>query len=167
MNKMTPLLTIFLLPVLTACNQESDALVQQDNLICNFTEPFFALEYDAASGNVFYTGVDTYDEKTETHEKREFAKNARIVNTSANAGKGLGSKLELKDGEDRKLLDLTVDFKGSDGMSDNLYPITALQQGKYGPHETGCTTTSFPPVEAGATPSDDDARRLIEQLVSR
>ncbi len=107
-------LTIFLMNMLFA------GFVQADIIKCSFTEPFINLEYSMTQSSLKVSGADiaTYSVKNVSFQ---------IF--------GPGS-FELWDRNKNALVTLQMDFDGSDGMSDFMYPYSAIYNGQHG----GCSS---------------------------
>jgi uncharacterized membrane protein len=123
---------------------------EKDILSCSFTEPFFSLNFDANTGIVQYVGVENYDEATGEFVPQTLSTNGRLApvvpagETSEYFYAVFGSQFELKDENDKVLMALTLDMNGTDGMSDNTYPFSAIYQGFHG----GCETEKYPAVNS-------------------
>lgn len=93
--------------VLTASASAQAAIIS-----CNFTEPFFSLKYDTTTYELVRTENDGNGEVvTET-------KSAALLFKSS-------TKFELISEDKKVLLKLNLNFNGSDGMSDIIYPYEA------------------------------------------
>lgn len=111
-------------------------------LVCDFTEPFFNIKFDPATKIVTYIGVDTYSDDDGTFDEVILAKNAKLVETTT-TGPVVGSEYSLRDENDKELVKLALTFRGSNGMSDHIFPFDAW----YGPHMGACETKSAPAVD--------------------
>ena len=120
---------------------------QKDLLMCSFTEPFFNITYDANRGTVTYVGVDSYDKNTGTFASETLAQNAKIVGSDLD-NSVMGSKFQLLDDKGQVILHLVLNFQGSNGMSDEIYPFDAWYMGSklHYPLQGGCESTSAPAV---------------------
>lgn len=105
------------------------ASAQADIIKCSFTEPFINLEYSMTQSSLTVSGADfaTYTVKNVSFQ---------IF--------GPGS-FELWNQNKNTVVTLQMDNNGSDGMSDYVYPYTAIYNGQYG----GCTS-NFAPKQLGS-----------------
>ena len=106
-------------------------------LSCSFTEPFFEITFDSATGVVTWISADVTDPDTGKPIPKVLAQSARIELLDYAEG---GQKLRLADGG-KTLIDLQITMRADDGMSDSTYPM----EGKYGSNTGGCYTDKFPP----------------------
>ena len=106
-------------------------------LSCSFTEPFFEITFDSATGVVTWISADVTDPDTGKRIPKVLAQSARIELLDYAEG---GQKLRLADGG-KTLIDLQITMRADDGMSDSTYPM----EGKYGSNTGGCYTDRFPP----------------------
>lgn len=119
-----------------------------DTLYCSFTEPFFSVTYEAKTGLISYTGVEDYDPVTDTFPSVTLSSNGYLKPIfSADADDDFysiqGSQFELVDGDTNTvLMTLTLDMQGQDGMSDQIYPFSAVYKSYIG----GCYTDKYPAV---------------------
>ena len=111
-------------------------------LKCDFTEPFFSVEFDSETAKVTYTGVDTYNEETDSFEVITLSENASLVETTT-MGAVIGSEYSLRNDKGEEILKLALTFRGSNGMSDHVYPFDVW----YGNFWGGCETSSAPAVD--------------------
>lgn len=107
-------------------------------LNCSFTEPFFSITFDSATGKVVETSADVTDPDTGQPVPTVLAEHARL--RVANPQDPFSFVLENA-GE--TILELQLTGHGSDGMSDNLFPFQALR----GNHDGGCDTDKYPAFE--------------------
>lgn len=97
-------------------------------LTCSFTEPFFRIDFDPATGVVTRTSPDDDPESGEIKPK-VIAEGARLTLDDAWEGHR-SATLRSASGE----LMMVIRFKeGSDGMSDFVFPI----EGQWGPESNG------------------------------
>lgn len=92
-----------------------------DIIKCTYTEPFISTTYSMTQSKL----------TIEDHS-------AQIINVIRNVSfqiMGPG-EFELWDKNRQVVHRLFLDFKGSDGMSDRIYPYTGVRGGQYG----GCTS---------------------------
>src|SRR5438445_11934057 len=80
---------------------------QADTIKCMFTEPVVISEYSTTELTLTYKGVD---------QKAQVLTNVSIRSKTADV-------LELVSANGRVLQTLTLNYKGSDGMSDTVYPL--------------------------------------------
>jgi hypothetical protein len=113
------------------------------SLRCSFTEPFFTIEFDSATGKVFYTSPDEFDEDTGKVEPRMLAEGARIRRSGA--WEGYPTLFLETPGEDAAtppaiIVEIKVTGQGSDGMSEVVFPF----EGRYGQWIGGCASSKAP-----------------------
>jgi hypothetical protein len=108
-------------------------------LSCSFTEPFFAITFDSATGMVTQVSADETDPDTGKPIPKVLAKAAKLELLDHAEG---GQKLRLTDAG-KTLLDLQITMQAGDGMSESIYPM----EGKYGSNTGGCSTDKFPPFD--------------------
>ena len=108
-------------------------------LSCSFTEPFFSITFDSATGVVTRVSADETDPDTGKPIPKVLAQGARLELLDYDA---TGQKLRLANAGET-LLDLQVTMQADDGMSDSTYPM----EGKYGSNTGGCYTDKFPPFD--------------------
>lgn len=120
-------------------------------LVCAFTEPFFTVTYNATTKEVTYTGMDMYDELSEEFMVLTLATNAKFeavpqidVNGEEYVYPTAGSQFKLLDDKGDLLVDLTLSYLGSDGMSDFIYPFDAVHASG---HVGGCYSTTAPLID--------------------
>jgi hypothetical protein len=106
-------------------------------LSCSFTEPFFNISFDSATGVVTQVSADETDPDTGKPIPKVLAQSAKLELLDHAEG---GQKLRLTDAG-KTLLDLQVTMQADDGMSDSTYPM----EGKYGSNTGGCYTDKYPP----------------------
>lgn len=115
-------------------------------LRCSFTEPFFSIDFDSATGIATFTSADEADPETGEIKPRIIAEGARIRRPGdwvdvpklvlEVPAKAAGQEPEI-------ILEIAVTGNGSDGMSDFVFPF----EGRYGRLVGGC--------EAGKAPAYD------------
>ena len=105
-------------------------------LRCSFTEPFFNLTFDSATGKVIELWADVTDPDTGQPIPQVITESgARLI-----AGDPSDStSFRLVKGEET-ILDLKLTGNGSNGMSDTLYPFQAWR----GRFDGGCETAKYP-----------------------
>lgn len=97
-------------------------------LTCTFTEPFYHLEVDLESGKIVKVEYDWNDSDPNSDYIRTVLKKNSIV-TINSSGKSLS--ISVKDiGTSENVLDSKLDYKGSDGMSNVLFPLSVKHYDK-------------------------------------
>lgn len=86
---------------------------QADIIKCTFTEPFVSFDYSMTQSSMTITDSSAYPTPKVT-----IVKNVSFQILAPGT-------FQLRDKNNNVLVDLHLDFKGSDGMSDNEYPYTA------------------------------------------
>ncbi len=114
-------------------------------LDCDFTEPFFNIKFNPATKVVTYVGIESYNEDSGTFEEVIIAENAKLVETTT-TGPVIGSEYSLRKEDDTEIMKIALTFRGSNGMSDHVYPFDAW----YGPYMGACETESAPAVDTFA-----------------
>jgi uncharacterized membrane protein len=109
-------------------------------LTCQFTEPFFSLAFDSATGILTLTSADDADPETGKIEPKVIAESAKLRLADGWTGY---QTLELMAGGN-KILELKMSGQGSDGMSDTVFPL----DGHYGNLVGGCETSMAPAYDA-------------------
>lgn len=104
-------------------------------LECHFTEPFFTVTFDSATGKVVLLSADETDPATGDPVPRTIAKGATLTAHPAQGWQEL-----VLEGAGQTILTLKLTGRGSDGMSDRVYPFEAL----YGGRDGGCLTDKYP-----------------------
>lgn len=104
-------------------------------LTCSFTEPFFSITFDSATGKLVRLSADDADPKTGEIIPKIIAEHATVVRKDK--WEGVPSLLVQTFGE--TLLEVRL-AQGDDGMSDNVFPF----QGVVGDHVGGCQTETAP-----------------------
>jgi hypothetical protein len=112
---------------------------QAGELHCSFTEPFFSMTFDSATGVVTWVSADETDPDTGKPIPKILATSAKLELLDYAEG---GQKLRLSNGSET-LLDLQITMQADDGMSESTYPM----EGKYGSNTGGCYTDKFPPFD--------------------
>lgn len=152
--------TILLVSLLLAAFNSAQALtiLPADVMYCTFTEPFINITFEPETGKVAYSGWDTITETPQNNSgvileetnERVLTADGKLVPVVA-AGESVdqfyaifGSKFELQNENGNVLMSLTLDMQGSDGMSDNQYPFSAVYGGNFG----GCETQRYPAVNS-------------------
>lgn len=100
-------------------------------LTCSFTEPFFSLSFDSATGRLTYLSADDTDPATGDPVPK-ITEGVRLVRDEQ--WQDVQSMRLLK-GDD-VLLQVKVTGDGSDGMSDSVYPFEGISGSNVG----GCQT---------------------------
>jgi hypothetical protein len=108
-------------------------------LTCDFTEPFFSITFDSATGIVTEISADVTDPDTGKPIPKVLARNARLELLE---NVPPGQKFRLVNGQET-LLDMQVTGQADNGMSESLYPI----KGFWGRMDGGCYTGKYPPFD--------------------
>lgn len=106
-----------------------------DKIDCSFTEPFFSVKIDDARKSVIVH--DAIEKKSTSYKIRKIKQTGRTT--------------EILYGNQEELTTLvyTLDFKGSDGMSETIFPYSAeTRTGDTRPHFGGCSSAQFPATES-------------------
>ena len=116
-------------------------------LSCSFTEPFFSIEFDSATGKVVLTSPDEFEEGTGKLVPRVLSEAARIRRAGVwdtfetyfleTPGKDAATPPEI-------ILEIKVTGQGSDGMSESVFPF----EGKYGTLVGGCEASKAQAYDA-------------------
>lgn len=97
------------------------AFAQADIIKCSFTEPFITTTYSMAQQSLT---IENMSDNTR-----------QVLRNISFQIKGRG-KFELWDANKQLLQKLNLNFHGSDGMSNRVYPY----EGKFRDHSGGCTS---------------------------
>lgn len=97
----------------------SDAFAATSKLECHFTEPFFSLEFDLASGKVTRTEPNWEDDASTTVTKT-VAENAKVESDLSDP---FLPKYTVKTQAGEVIAAIQLNMKGSDGMSNIIYPF--------------------------------------------
>jgi hypothetical protein len=108
-------------------------------LTCDFTEPFFTITFDSATGIVTRVSPDESDPDTGKPIPKVLARDARLELLDYVSP---GQKFRLVNGRDT-LLEMQVTGQADNGMSESLYPI----KGYWGRLDGGCYTDRYPPFD--------------------
>jgi hypothetical protein len=117
-------------------------------LRCSFTEPWFTIEFDSATGKVTYVSPDEVDEATGQPKPRVIAEGARVRRPGAwhDVPKLVLEKPGKSPGDPYvAIVEMSVTGQGSDGMSDLTFPF----EGKYEQWAGGCDTEKAPAYDMG------------------
>jgi hypothetical protein len=116
-------------------------------LRCSFTEPFFDIEFDSATGRVVYTSPHEVEEGTDKPKPRVLAEGARIRRSGAwetfdvlfleTPGKDAATPPNI-------IIEIKVTGQGSDGMSKSVFPF----EGRHGGWVGGCETGKAPAYDS-------------------
>jgi uncharacterized membrane protein len=106
---------------------------------CSFTEPFFSIIFESATGKVTVISPEVTDPDSGKPVPEVLAEHARVVPADP---PGDGMSFRLVNGSET-ILELKLTGKGSDGMSENLFPFEAWR----GRHDGGCETDRYPAFE--------------------
>ena len=112
-------------------------------LRCSFTEPWFTIDFDSATGKVTYVSPDEFDEATGQPKPRVIAEGARVRRPGA--WQDVPKLVLEKPGKSLTdpyvpIVEMSVTGQGSDGMSDFNFPF----EGKYEQWAGGCDTDKAP-----------------------
>lgn len=105
-------------------------------LTCRFTEPFFVVAFDSATGVVTLTSPDESDPATGRIAPRIIAEEAKLSRSDV----WLGYPTLTLDAGNERMLDIRLSGQGSDGMSETVFPM----EGVYGANVGGCEATKAP-----------------------
>jgi hypothetical protein len=89
---------------------------------CSFTEPFFTVEWNEATGKV----------KTVEADEVEWDENGNVIDDHAVIKEGFAkirtgeNTFDIRNAKGEVAVKLTLDFDGNDGMSDTITPYTGL-----------------------------------------
>lgn len=109
-------------------------------LTCHFTEPFLSITFDSQTGAVTLVSADVTDPDTGKPIPEILAQGAKLRSVPPD---DYQPKLKLeKDG--KTILELKLTGRGSDGMSENIFPF----EGKYGALVGGCETGKYPAFDS-------------------
>lgn len=122
-----------------------------ETLDCSFTEPFFNLEYNSRTQVLKRTEPDWNNNAGKT-VTRVVARNVRVVPLSNVKTNELTSFTRFAlIGRDGKVhLRLTLNYQGSNGMSDTIYPYDAVIPGSRSSANNGvggCASSSLAAIE--------------------
>ena len=96
---------------------------QAGTMRCSFTEPFFSIIFESETGKVTVISPDVTDPDTGKPVPEVLAEHAKLERSDP-AGDPMSFR--LVNGSDT-ILELKLTGKGSDGMSENLFPFEALR----------------------------------------
>jgi|GEM_PF-5807400 len=103
---------------------------------CVFTEPFLTVTADTAKKKV--SVEDSIEQQTQHHGIRKVVAQGNSIQVVFGAGQ-----------EELTSLRMNLDFNGSDGMSERIFPYSAeLQTGDTRAHHGGCYTAQYPMTES-------------------
>jgi hypothetical protein len=134
MKNMILIAILTLIPKLAAASETNF-------IYCGFTEPFFSLTVDLEKKTVTRVEPD-WEDAGETVSTVI----AEGVKLESNFSDPLLPKYVVKDSTGSVILDLTLNMKGSDHMSDIIFPLEAKHMDMWG----GCETdqiSSYNPYE--------------------
>jgi uncharacterized membrane protein len=138
---------IFLLAVISSFQAMAAG---QESINCGFTEPFYDIDIDVNAKKVVINDID-WDSEDFRHKKTDISKEVNIVSSLVNGAPTI-TLVDNKTGKTR--LTATLDFKGSDGMSDQEYAYSAVHKvGSDITHYGGCSSKS---INAINVPSLDE-----------
>jgi hypothetical protein len=110
-------------------------------LHCDFSEPWFSIDFDTATGRVTLTSPDELDPATGKPVPKVIGEAAQLLRHDAWQDY---QTFSLKAGEEI-LMTLQLTGLADDGMSDLIFPFT----GRYEHHAGGCETNSAPSYDLG------------------
>ncbi|MGE0501289.1 MAG: hypothetical protein AB7I79_06440 [Rhizobiaceae bacterium] len=105
-------------------------------LTCSFTEPFFTITFDSATGVVTWVSADEADVDTGEIKPRVIAENARLRRSDV----WEGHETYFLESDVETILTLKVNGRGSDGMSEMVFPFEGISGGRSG----GCESDKAP-----------------------
>ena len=115
--------------LLTVLSLGLPAAAQADVIRCTFTEPFISMTYSMTQSSIEVVTPDG---------------NETIASISFQIlGPG---QFALWDAAEAALVTLSLDYRGSDGMSDTIFPYSALRAGEGGEQHGGCWSNHLPRV---------------------
>jgi uncharacterized membrane protein len=114
------------------------------SLNCQFTEPFFSLDFDLVTGVVTKTEPDWENDAAQTITT-VVARNVRVVTDSSDP---FLPKYVVNKEDGSLLAELVMNMQGSNGMSDTVYPfeiqfVTDLHGKQWG----GCSSNNIAPLD--------------------
>lgn len=137
--------SILALSVFFAASAFAAQQTTKDVLRCSFTEPFYSLEFDANTGIV--TSILPSAQGDEGSVQSEvIASAAKLVPSDINKTGMLDSEYTLVDAEKGEILKLDLNLKGSDGMSEMIYPFEVY----HGQNVGGCWTDTVRIIDTQA-----------------
>lgn len=105
------------------------AAASADVIRCSFTEPFISMTYSMTQSAIEVVAPDG---------------NETIANVSFQIlGPG---QFELRDAANAAIVTLSLDYRGSDGMSDTIFPYTGVRVWEGGGQDGGCWSNNLPRV---------------------
>lgn len=113
------------------------SVAQADTLICYFTEPFFNVVYDTDTKTLHIRQLVAGENQNQvlTFKNVELKRLPQLEPTPLQSY----AQYELQADTGETLLSLILNYRGSDGMSDFLYPYEAIHNRYYG----GCESKSL------------------------
>ena len=116
----------------------SGAIAEVATITCAFTEPFFSLDLDSGEAKLTRSELNDNAEPISTVIAKDIVVDRKVVGSKA-------IELLVSDENQKLILKATLDYKGSNGMSDHTYPYSVIyyaseSQTYFG----GCTTPSLP-----------------------
>jgi len=106
-------------------------------LTCSFTEPFFTIAFDSATGVVTFASPDEMEPDTGKIVPKVIAEGAKLTR----ADEWVDYPTLTLDGKDgKRILEVRMTGLGSDGMSEFVFPM----EGTYGTNVGGCEATKAP-----------------------
>jgi hypothetical protein len=116
-------------------------------LKCSFVEPFFDIEFDSATGRVVYTSPHEVEEGTDKPKPRVIAEGARIRRSGVwDTYDTLFLEVPGKDKDTpaTTIVEIKVTGRGSDGMSETVFPF----EGRHGGWIGGCESSKAPAYDS-------------------
>lgn len=105
------------------------AVAEADVIRCTFTEPFISMTYSMTQSSIEVVTPDG---------------NETIASVSFQIlGPG---QFALWDAAETALVTLSLDYRGSDGMSDTIFPYSALRAAESGDQHGGCWSNHLPRI---------------------
>jgi uncharacterized membrane protein len=105
-------------------------------LTCSFTEPFFTITFDSSTGVVTWLSPDESDPETGELKPRVIAEGARLRRSDV----WEGHETYFLEKGDERIVTLKVNGRGSDGMSEMVFPFEGVSGGWSG----GCESDKAP-----------------------
>jgi len=116
-------------------------------LRCSFAEPFFDLEFDSATGRVVYTSPHELEDGTGKPKPRVIAEGARVRRSDVWDGYEtwfLETPAKDRDTSTVTIVEIKVTGRGSDGMSETVFPF----EGRHGGWLGGCESSRAPAYDS-------------------
>jgi hypothetical protein len=104
-------------------------------ITCSFTEPFFTIEWNEATGQV--KRVDAHE--MEWDDKGNVVKDNAVITEGYSKVKVGENTYDIRNAKGDVAVRLVLDFQGNDGMSDVITPYTGRAGTLYG----GCSSNRY------------------------